>query len=295
MVGNGSFWSRSLALAAVVENGSFWSHSLRSPLLWGTRVLLVALVGARRSNEYRIGTMRPMVLLTFTGPGRVETLLEPGREGRLGAARLDGPVTGATGAAVAWVVVEDGRGTLRAGEHRVTVDGRADVFADAGWSAFVGPDSEFALDGDLRATVVWRASEHAAATTLIDPATVATEERGEDTTARRVRTYIPQGELIVGETLNPAGGWSSYPPHRHAHEELYLYRFSAPNGFGVHVSYDDTHDEARVVREGSIERITEGYHPVVAAPATEMYYLWALAGDADTVDTEIDPDHRPHP
>jgi 5-deoxy-glucuronate isomerase len=104
-----------------------------------------------------------------------------------------------------------------------------------------------------------------------------------------VRTYVPEGELIVGETLNPPGGWSSYPPHRHDHEELYLYRFAPASGFGVHVSYDEETDEARIVRDGSIERITSGYHPVVAAPAAAMYYLWALAGDHATVDTRIDP------
>ena len=43
------------------------------------------------------------------------------------------------------------------------------------------------------------------------------------------------------------------------------------------------------MRDGSIERITDGYHPVVAAPAAAMYYLWALAGDTDTVDTKVDP------
>ena len=60
---------------------------------------------------------------------------------------------------------------------------------------------------------------------IIDPATVADEERGEGTTRRQVDD-VAEGELIVGETLNPPGGWSSYPPHRHEHEELYLYRFA---------------------------------------------------------------------
>ena len=35
-------------------------------------------------------------------------------------------------------------------------------------------------------------------------------------------------------------------------------------------------------------RITTGWHPVVAAPGSTMYYLWALAGDADVVDTRVD-------
>jgi 5-deoxy-glucuronate isomerase len=230
-----------------------------------------------------------MALLDLTGEGRVEGLLEPGVDGRLGAARSSGAVCGVTGAAVAWVIVEDGDGQLRAGPHAVSITGRASVFEQPGWSAIVGPGARFELDGDLRATVVWRASARDTPTRVIDPAAIAEEVRGEGTTARRVRTYVAEGELIVGETLNPPGGWSSYPPHRHEHEELYLYRFDTDAGFGVHVSYDDTADAARVVRDGSIERITGGYPPVVAAPASAMYYLWALAGDHDTVDTEVDP------
>ena len=230
-----------------------------------------------------------MNLLDVSGDGRVETLLEPGAAGRLGAVRSDGSIEGRTAASIAWVVVEDGHGLLRAGDASVDVDGRGSVFERAGWSALVGPNARFALEGDLRATIVWRASARATPTRVIDPTTVAEEDRGEGTTARRVRTYVPEGELIVGETLNPPGGWSSYPPHRHEHEELYLYRFDPPKGFGVHVSYDDGHDEARIVRDGEVVRITDGYHPVVAAPAAEMYYLWALAGDHDTVDTQIDP------
>jgi 5-deoxy-glucuronate isomerase len=230
-----------------------------------------------------------MALLNLTGEGRVEWLLEPGVEGRLGAARTDGSVSGTTDAALAWLIVEDGRGQLRAGSDDIEVVGRADVFERAEWSVLVGPGTRFELAGDLRATVVWRATERSTPTRVIDPGSVAEEARGEGATARRVRTYVSEGELIVGETLNPPGGWSSYPPHRHEHEELYLYRFEHANGFGVHVSYDETADAARVVRDGSIERITVGYHPVVAAPAAAMYYLWALAGDHDTVDTHVDP------
>ena len=46
----------------------------------------------------------------------------------------------------------------------------------------------------------------------------------------------------VGETLNPPGNWSSYPPHKHdqhnppeevALEEVYLFRVEPAGGFGV--------------------------------------------------------------
>ena len=104
-----------------------------------------------------------------------------------------------------------------------------------------------------------------------------------------MRTYVDAGPLIVGETLNPPGLWSSYPPHRHEHEEIYLYRFDPPDGFGMQMrSASDADERGVVVRDGRIERIGSGWHPVVAAPGATLYYLWALAG-ADSLETEFDP------
>ena len=230
-----------------------------------------------------------LVVLAAGSGGTVTPLLEAGADGRLGVARIDGPGALTTGTAVAWVVVEGGAGSLRLGDETVTVSGRDDVFAAAGWSALVAPGQTLTLDGDLRATAVWRAETRVLVGRLIDPADVADEARGEGTTRRRVRTYVDAGPLIVGETLNPPGLWSSYPPHRHEHEEIYLYRFDPPDGFGMQMrSESDSDERAVVVRDGRIERITSGWHPVVAAPGSTMYYLWALAG-ADTLDTELDP------
>ncbi|MEX1144518.1 MAG: 5-deoxy-glucuronate isomerase [Acidimicrobiia bacterium] len=218
-----------------------------------------------------------------------DALLEPGPGARLGVTRTRGPMQGRTSGAIAWVLIEGGAGQLVTGDHADDVRARGDVFEGPGWSAVVGPESSFSLAGDLSATVVWRATDQGLESRTIDPATVPDEARGEGTTARRVRTYVSEGPLIVGETLNPPGGWSSWPPHRHEHEEAYLYRFDPEHGFGVHVGYDDGEDRPVIVRDGSIERITTGWHPVVAAPGFTMYYLWALAGDADTVDTRLDP------
>jgi 5-deoxy-glucuronate isomerase len=219
---------------------------------------------------------------------QVDHLLEPGSGQRLGAARTRGGVSATTGLATAWVLVEGGTGELQVGDTTTKVGGRDDVFDGPGWSAVIPPATSFTLDGALRATVVWRPSERPAPVRIIDPADVVEETRGEGPTARRVRTYVPEGPLIVGETLNDPGGWSSWPPHHHEHEELYLYRFDTAAGFGVHVGYDDASDRPETVRDGSVVRITAGWHPVVAAPGSTMYYLWALAGDADVVDTPID-------
>ncbi|HEY8216824.1 MAG TPA: 5-deoxy-glucuronate isomerase [Acidimicrobiia bacterium] len=224
---------------------------------------------------------------------RCEPLLTAGSAGRLGAARTLGPARGQTRDAVAWVVVERGAGRLVAGDAVVEVAGRDEVFERPGWSALVGRSTEFAIEGDLAATTVWCAADRDVTTRMIDPEEVEEEERGDGPTRRRVRTYVPDGPLIVGETLNPPGGWSSWPPHRHEHEECYLYRFTPAHGFGVHVGFDDASgepvDRPVLVRDGHIERITDGWHPVVAAPGATMYYLWALAGDTDSVDTRVDP------
>jgi 5-deoxy-glucuronate isomerase len=227
-------------------------------------------------------------MITLGGLGSVDTLLVPGPGARLGVARTRGDVAGELACAVAWVLVEGGSGSLMLDSDPVRIDGRTDVFDGPGWSAIVEPGSTFALVGDLRATVVWRAEDRAIASRVIPPGEVVDEERGEGTTLRRVRTYVSEGPLIVGETLNPPGLWSSYPPHRHEHEEIYLYRFDPPDGFGMQMrSESDADERGVVVRDGRIERIGSGWHPVVAAPGATLYYLWALAG-ADTLATEFD-------
>jgi 5-deoxy-glucuronate isomerase len=208
--------------------------------------------------------------------------------GRMAVARTAGPARVDVGDGVAWVLVEGGSGTLTLGDESVPVAGRADVFTAAGWSAVLGAGGALALGGDLRATVVWRAETRRLPSRLVPPDSVSDEVRGEGSTRRRVRTYVGDGPLIVGETLNPPGLWSSYPPHRHEHEEIYLYRFDPAGGFGLQMRSESDDDErAVVVRDGSIERITSGWHPVVAAPGSTMYYLWALAG-ADDLVTEVD-------
>ncbi|HXZ99378.1 MAG TPA: 5-deoxy-glucuronate isomerase [Candidatus Binatia bacterium] len=122
---------------------------------------------------------------------------------------------------------------------------------------------------------------------------------------RSVRTILGPDDaasrLLVGETINEPGRWSSYPPHRHdresadevALEEVYLYRVSPSDGFGVQVRYDsDENREARVVRDGDVSVIRSGFHPVVAAPGYRLYYLWIMAGEGRVTRGYIDPRYR---
>jgi 5-deoxy-glucuronate isomerase len=220
-----------------------------------------------------------------------EALLAPVPD-RLGLARGRGDAVGGTDEAVAWICIEGGEGRLRVGSLTAEIAGRADVFDEAGWSAIIPPSTGFSVEGDLRYTVVWRHSDRELDPRIFDPSEVLEEDRGSGPSARRVRTYVATGPLIVGETLNPPGGWSSFPPHRHEHEEVYLYRFSPPEGFGVAANYQDESEElAIIVHEGSVQRITRGYHPVASAPGYVMYYLWALAGESDELRPSFDPVH----
>ena len=108
----------------------------------------------------------------------VVSLLDPARHARLGVRRTRGPARLRTADAVAWVLVERGDGELRVDGETVAVRGRGDVFEGPGWSALLGPGTDAALDGDVDATVVWRASDRAVASIVIDPATVPDETRG---------------------------------------------------------------------------------------------------------------------
>lgn len=99
--------------------------------------------------------------------------------------------------------------------------------------------------------------------------------------------------LLVGETLNPSGNWSGYPPHKHDElrepfekpsEEVYWFHFDKPEGFAMIRLYtpadaEDPFDEAYVVRDGDIITIRRGYHCISVAPGYRCCYLFCLAGD----------------
>lgn len=133
------------------------------------------------------------------------------------------------------------------------------------------------------------------------PALIHAEETqlrvvGRDNWQRTVVTGVGDNvradRLIVGETINPPGNWSSAPPHKHDRhgegevpmEEVYLYKLDPPQGFGLQRVYTapgdpDPIEATYTVRDGDAVVLPRGYHPVVAAPGYRLFYLWALAGE----------------
>jgi 5-deoxy-glucuronate isomerase len=222
--------------------------------------------------------------------GAFAYLLRVSARSRLGMVRGRGTANGSVGKGLAWLVVEGGEGELVIGSETAEVGGREDVFDGPGWSAVLPPGTLFAVRGHLRYSIVARAWEAEAELRIQPPDEVEVELRGHGPDEREVRTYLGAGPLICGESLTQPGRWSSWPPHRHEQEEVALFRFDEPHGFGVQLL--ETGEGGRrsdVVTDGDARRIRAGFHAAVAAPGTRMCALWALAGTSSTFSPEPDP------
>jgi 5-deoxy-glucuronate isomerase len=232
-------------------------------------------------------------------------------------------------------VIELGYGTLAAGEAArppaedetlavilsggvaAALDGRplglagarANPFEAPGHAVYSPPGEALELTGEDGGAVVVIAGAPAGPDApgpgrIIGPGDQEIAERGRDSFSRTVRTILgPEdraSRLLAGETLNPPGAWSSYPPHKHdTHrppdevklEEVYLFRVSPPGGFGVQMLYEPGRERAFIAHDGDVAVIRSGYHPVVAAPGYELYYFWVLAGEGRQMVPWLDPDH----
>jgi 5-deoxy-glucuronate isomerase len=95
---------------------------------------------------------------------------------------------------------------------------------------------------------------------------------------RLVRTAVdyanaPYSNLVIGEIITEAGGWSSYTPHRHPQPEVYYYRYARPEGFGAQFIGDDVFK----ITDGSFSAIPgEKTHPCVTAPGFPLYTCWMI-------------------
>ena len=141
---------------------------------------------------------------------------------------------------------------------------------------------------------------------LIRPQDVVSSLRGGDNSSRQivdvVRPEFPADRLLVVEVYTPGGNWSSYPPHKHdVHnppvevdlDEIYYYRIQQPEGFAFQNLYNPqtSRDITLKVRDGDAVLVRDGYHPVVAGPGYDIYYLNFLAGSSRALAAVEDPNH----
>jgi 5-deoxy-glucuronate isomerase len=192
------------------------------------------------------------------------------------------------------------------GGKSVQLGPRRDVFSEYPHALYLPPGTAF----EFRATRHTELGEcrsptkkHFAAR-VIRPEDCGFEVRGGGNATRQIIDILPPSaeadRLLICEVLTPAGNWSSYPPHKHDRhappieadlEETYYYRFSGRDGYGFQRLYtaDGRSDQILRVADGDLVLVRDGYHPFVAAPGWDAYYLNTLAGSFRSMAATDDP------
>jgi 5-deoxy-glucuronate isomerase len=211
--------------------------------------------------------------------------------------------------------VEYGGAFRRPADAAATLGPRRDVFSDYPHAIYLPPRTRFRVvadeptelgDGrapcrDARGRTDGPASRRLVPR-VIRPEDCGFEVRGGGNATRQIIDIMPPGfpadRLLVCEVFTPAGNWSSYPPHKHDTdrppaevklEEIYYYRFSHPDAYGLQRLYDAHRDRTLTVSHGDVVVIRGGYHPFVTAYGYDAYYLNVLAGTRRSMAASDDP------
>ena len=201
------------------------------------------------------------------------------------------------------------------------VGGRANVFAGLPHALYLPPQTEFTVTAatDCEFAVAWVAADADHEPVLVTPDDAAIEIRGGDHATRQINSIIPPGfpcqRIVVVEVYTPGGNWSSYPPHKHdVHtvdaagklveadlDETYYYKIDRPEGYAIQRVYTDADsplhragypiDAAIIARNDDVVLIPEGYHPVSSPVGYTTYYLNVLAGSAQSLAAQDDPEY----
>ncbi len=196
------------------------------------------------------------------------------------------------------------------GQQHNELGGRTSVFAGQATGAYLPPGTAWSVQANSRCELAVCSSpaDSSGPPQIIRPDEVEVNHAGNWNWRRDVHNIIgvnvPQAQrLLVGETFNPPGNWSSYPPHKHEEDdypfqvnmqEIYHFRMNPSQGFGIQCIYSDdlSLDETYTVRNTDTVIIPHGYHPTVAAPGYQLYYLWMMAGVTDRrMAPQDDPAH----
>jgi len=194
--------------------------------------------------------------------------------------------------------------------------GRENVFAGLGWCLYLPFQTAVTLTAltEVELAVAEAPATARFAPVLVTPEDTKIELRGGGNASRQVNSLMlpdfPADRLHIIEVWTPGGNWSSFPPHKHEHdqvtdlgaeaelEETYYYRLRDPeNGWAVQRVYSSERDFDLTVsvRDGDILLIPWGYHTTAAIHGHDLYYLNVLAGPAPrrTLQAFQDPCLRP--
>ncbi|UUZ44787.2 5-deoxy-glucuronate isomerase [Janibacter limosus] len=213
--------------------------------------------------------------------------------------------------------------TVGGSEHVLT--GRTSVFAGPSDTLYApaGSDLELANHGASTTRIALCGARVEDPTgggrevVVVPAARVPVELRGAGSCSREVRGFgmpdtLPGAEQILAcEVITPAGGWSSYPPHKHDTdrpgqeselEEIYYFETQSVGDAGAGrapltrgtdgedgrqpVGYQQVYgaegrdiDVLVEVATGDTVPVPHGWHgPAMAAPDADLYYLNVMAG-----------------
>ncbi len=215
-----------------------------------------------------------------------------------------------------------GRYSVRSSRGEWTgIGGRKDVFQSAAHALYLPRQTEFTVTAEESGefAVAWVPTDQDHEPWLIRPEDVDCNIRGGDNVSRQINGLLPPGSpvhrLVLVEVYTPSGNWSSYPPHKHdIHieddegnlveadlEEVYFYKIDKPEGYAYQRVYTDENsplhragrpiDALVLARDNHAVLVPEGYHPVTSAPGYTTYYLNVLAGSAQSLANQDDPQY----
>ncbi len=208
------------------------------------------------------------------------------------------------------LIILGGKCTVNVGSEMFdSIGERTNVFNGNAYALYIPGENEYRVEAesDCEIALCYAPWKNKGKVTLVQPNDTICHSRGRENSSREVwdiiDSRIEAEHLVIGETINLPGNWSSYPPHKHEiHnppyecklEEIYFFKMSNPSGFWFQRIYTDDRsvDEAFSIEENDTVVIPKGYHPVAAAPGYSLYYLWILAGEERKLIPNDDPDHK---
>ena len=174
---------------------------------------------------------------------------------------------------------------------------RKSVFDSKPDSILIGPYTTFHITCTSESTdilmpkVVLHEESSGYNPVVIKSNNVQVYEIGQGNYKRTVRVILggngPAKRLRGGETINDKGQWSSWPRHSFddhpelakEFEEFFLYFTNPKDGYALQradgtFSDGEFREQTQLVRNGDYAILPLGDHPIVAAPDTNVLYVW---------------------
>lgn len=209
------------------------------------------------------------------------------------------------------IVVLTGKASIQEGQESFSNLGtRQSVFDKIPTdSVYVSNDKTFTIHAQTNCQIAlcYAPCSSSRPTKLIQASENTIEHRGKYNNQRQVINVLPDDvsiaeSLLITEVFTDTANFSSYPPHRHDHdnlpeesllEETYYHLINPEQGFVFQRVYTDNRDidETMSLYNQDVAVVPKGYHPVGVPDGYESYYLNVMAGPKRIWKFHNEPDH----